>query len=162
MVSGKLSLDIPEAKAKYALAKEALAQDIPMGLSIGYYTKKAEYADDDSDWYRKLLEIDLKEYSFVTFPANERAGVLSMKSIMQNLQLKQSDIQNNPRALEKVLREVGFSNSVSKKAASSAVKIAHTIVTSDNESLRDVDAEEVKETLEIFRMMRTQRELNNI
>lgn len=53
-------------------------------LSIGYRTKEAEY---NQAGHRLLKEVDLWEISFVTFPANDQANVISAKAIEENAEL---------------------------------------------------------------------------
>lgn len=74
-VSGRLFVeDIPRAREAYKLLREKVVT----GLSIGYRAKEA-HADRETG-SRVLTEIDLLEISMVTFPANERARVLSVKA----------------------------------------------------------------------------------
>ncbi len=49
------------------------------GLSIGYIPKKIRYAAGGK--IRVLEEIELKEISLVTFPANPKANVTWVKSV---------------------------------------------------------------------------------
>lgn len=79
-VSGSLILDVQKAKERLALAKKALAIKARAGLSIGYSTIKAE-PDDKVPRVRRLKELKLWEYSFVTFPMNTEALVTAAKSI---------------------------------------------------------------------------------
>ena len=71
---GKLLIDdVAKAKEAYALIKNRAID----GLSIGYRTQKWAWNDDDS--VLELLEIDLKEVSIVTFPANSDSTVSQVK-----------------------------------------------------------------------------------
>jgi len=72
-VQGRLLLDVQRSREAYALLKSGSIN----GMSIGYAVTKAEY-DDYSD-IRYIEEVDLFEISLVTFPANERAVVNSVK-----------------------------------------------------------------------------------
>lgn len=155
-VKGALNLVVQKAKEKHALAKQAQALGAPIGLSIGYITK--EYTIDHDKEIRKLLQIDLKEYSFVAFPSNTRASVLSIKSIARSLD--GFDITEDPRALEGLLREVGFSISVSKKTASTAIALSKGDVT--DKHLREVDENEAKDVLEAMRIMNAQLEMSSM
>lgn len=71
---GKLLIDdVAKAKEAYALIKAGAID----GLSIGYRTQKWAWNDDDN--VLELLEIDLKEVSIVTFPANTDSTVSQVK-----------------------------------------------------------------------------------
>jgi hypothetical protein len=76
------------------------------GLSIGYvardYTLHQRTKTEEPR--RKLKTVDLMEVSFVTFPANSKARVVSVKSEFQ------------PREVEDSLREAGLSRADSVKA----------------------------------------------
>jgi HK97 family phage prohead protease len=117
-VTGQLNLEVQLAKERYALTKQAKEAGAKSGLSIGYVTKVSEW--DENKKVRSLIEVDLWEYSFVTFPANTRATVMRVKNIMENLGLT-TDFVDDPKSLEAFLCEAGFSNSVSKKVAAGAV-----------------------------------------
>lgn len=81
-VVGALVLDVAKARERLALAKKALEIDARTGLSIGYSTIKAE-PDQANPRIRRLKELKLWEYSFVTFPMNTEALVTAAKSIGQ-------------------------------------------------------------------------------
>lgn len=80
-VKGKLILDVPKAKEAYHLMKA----NVLGGLSIGYRTIKEQWDGE----IRRLKEIQLYEWSPVTFPANELATYTSVKAVVpyQNLPL---------------------------------------------------------------------------
>lgn len=80
LVRGALDLNVQKGKERYSLAKKALKIGAPMGLSIGYFTIKAE-PDAENPRIRHLKELALLEYSFVTFPMNTQAMVTAAKSI---------------------------------------------------------------------------------
>lgn len=81
---GKLLIDdVAKAKEAYALIKNGAID----GLSIGYRTQKWAWNDDN---VLELLEIDLKEVSIVTFPANEDSTVSNVKAEA----IKAKDAQN--------------------------------------------------------------------
>lgn len=72
LVEGQLVMEVQRAREAHALAK----QGILGGLSIGYSAK---------DWMwdngvRILKSLDLHEYSLVTFPMNDQAAILDVKS----------------------------------------------------------------------------------
>jgi Escherichia/Staphylococcus phage prohead protease len=83
-VEGEINLDVQLGKERYALAKHALRLKTMMGLSIGYYTIKAE-PDKERPSVRRLKELKLVEYSFVTFPMNPKAMVTAAKSYVSSL-----------------------------------------------------------------------------
>ena len=87
---GKLLIDdVTKAKEAYALIKAGAID----GLSIGYRTQKWAWNDDDS--VLELLEIDLKEVSIVTFPANSDSTVSQVKHQAQQDVKKALAILNN-------------------------------------------------------------------
>lgn len=73
LVEGKLLLGVQKANECQILAK---AKAIG-GLSIGYGIEKSSYTNAG---VRVLERLTLDEYSFVTFPMNEEAIILDMKS----------------------------------------------------------------------------------
>jgi hypothetical protein len=151
-----LNLKVQRAVEVHALVKQAMDLNAPFGLSIGYYTEK--YTIDEKESIRLLDKIDLKEYSFVTFPSNERANVLSIKAIAK--ELGNFNVRGNPKAIERIWREVGFSQSESKQLTASAMKLVKVDVS--DEGLREVDELEAKETLEALQQMNTVLELRSI
>ena len=92
-IKGRLALDTVRGKQAHTLLKMGALN----GLSIGFVSKQWAY-DRDSE-VRTLIEVDLWEVSIVTFPANQKARVTSVKS---------GDIAT-PKAAEKALRDAGFS-----------------------------------------------------
>lgn len=72
-VEGKILLDIQRGREVYSLLKSGAIE----GLSIGYRVKDSDY--DPTTRAKKLKAIDLLEVSFVTFPANTEAQILSVK-----------------------------------------------------------------------------------
>lgn len=91
---GKLLInDVAKAKEAYALIKNGAID----GLSIGYYVKKWAFNEDED--VLELLELDLKEVSIVTFPANTDSTVDNVKAERKN-QLKQASLDDVKQALE--------------------------------------------------------------
>lgn len=86
---GKLLInDVAKAREAYALIKNGAID----GLSIGYHTKKWAFNEDDD--VLELLELDLKEVSIVTFPANADSTVDNVKA--ERLQaIKQSQVSGD-------------------------------------------------------------------
>ncbi len=77
-VLGQLDLNIQAARERHSLMR--LAQKIGgrTGLSIGFQTILWEN-DFEDPTVRHLIEIQLMEYSMVTFPMNPQAGVTAVK-----------------------------------------------------------------------------------
>lgn len=95
--------DVALAAEAYALMKARVVK----GLSIGYYVRDDSY--DEKTRIRTLKELDLREISVVTFPANEDAQVENVKSAISYM-LKAGQLPTI-RIFEDLLREVGFSKS---------------------------------------------------
>lgn len=97
-VEGKLTLDVPRAKAAYALMR-----DDALALSIGYQAKVFNY---DERGIRLLHQVELFEVSPVAIPMNPKARINGVKSIPDK------------RTLETKLRdELGFSAREARRAA---------------------------------------------
>lgn len=79
-VFGNLNMKVAKAVERHALAQQALKLGAPSGLSIGYRTIQSE-PDTDQPRVRKLKELKLYEYSFVTFPMNVQSMVTAAKSL---------------------------------------------------------------------------------
>jgi HK97 family phage prohead protease len=90
-------LDTQLGNDAYTLAKEGAIS----GLSIGFSTK--QYEIDSKANIRKLKEVDLYEVSLVTFPANEKATITSVKTAPET-----------EREFEQFLREAGYSREAAK------------------------------------------------
>jgi len=80
VVEGKIALDVRRGAEAYSLMKLGAID----GLSIGYSTIVSEY--DSKTGIRDLKELKLYEVSVVTFPANEKSTIDSVKS-MDNVSL---------------------------------------------------------------------------
>jgi HK97 family phage prohead protease len=79
-LEGKLLIEeIGQARETYALLKAGAIN----GLSIGYNALAWEHETRKDRQIRVLKEIDLWEISLVTFPANPKATVGSVKSIRE-------------------------------------------------------------------------------
>lgn len=92
-VEGRLLIDdVAKAKEAHALIKAGAID----GLSIGYFVKKWAYDAENS--IMELLDIDLKEISIVTFPANEESTVAQVKAERQ----KDLDEQNAIHILQSI------------------------------------------------------------
>lgn len=75
-------------------------------MSIGYIAKEADYNEDG---VRIIKEVDLYEFSLVSYPMNEKAIITSVKNL-------------DVREVERVLREAGLSRSQAKAIASKGVQ----------------------------------------
>lgn len=104
---GRLLIDdVARAKEIHALMMAGAID----GLSIGYKLNKWMYNEKDD--VLELLEIDLKEISIVTFPANEESRVEVVKSA-----LAKGSLPTLPE-FEKALRDLGFSKQQATTIAS--------------------------------------------
>jgi len=115
-----------------ALGKDVkiLMQDgVITSMSIGFITKEVDY---NSDGVRLIKELDLIEFSLVTYPMNEKAIITQVKNAL------------DPRELEHILREAGYTKSQAAKMACVSVK-----------SLREAELNDV-ETLETLKMQLNQ------
>lgn len=79
-VFGALDLNIQRAKERHSLMRTAKQLGAKMGLSIGYHTIKSEPHNVKPD-VRVLKELNLLEYSVVTFPMNPKASITRVKAI---------------------------------------------------------------------------------
>jgi HK97 family phage prohead protease len=113
-VKGKLLKDVsPQAAEAYGLLK-AGALD---GLSIGYRVIEAAPHPDKAGIF-SLKKLDLKEVSIVTFAANDRARVESVKHLIAAGQLP------TVREFEEFLRDAaGFSKSLAAGIAAKATPL---------------------------------------
>lgn len=110
-VKGRLLVDeVRQAKEAYALMKAGAID----GLSIGYRTNKADLDLDTG--IRRLLDVDLKEASIVTFPANEESRIEAVKQKLEGGELPTLS------EFEKFLRESGFSKSQATAIASKGLR----------------------------------------
>ncbi len=83
LVRGLLDLNVRVARERHSLMKMAVQVGGRTGLSIGFRAIKEE-PDKKNPMIRRLKEIQLFEYSVVTFPMNTEASVTSIKA-RQNL-----------------------------------------------------------------------------
>ena len=94
-VKGQIVMETERGKAAHALLKKRALR----GLSIGFVSKEWSYDSDAG--IRTLTQIDLWEVSLVTFPANGKAMIDSVKCAVDQIAA--------PKDAEKALREAGFS-----------------------------------------------------
>jgi len=107
---GQLLIDASaQAKEAYGLLKAGAVD----GLSIGYRVVEAA-PHPDKNGVLQLKKLDLMEGSIVTFPANERAKVDSVKHLLAAGEVP------TVRQFEELLREAGFSKSLATAIAAKA------------------------------------------
>ena len=95
-VVGKLTKGVKQADEALLLMKDGALK----GLSIGYDLEKGGYEYDNEKKIRYLKKINLWEISPVTFPANTRAQITTVKAI---------ENAKTERELETALRDAGLS-----------------------------------------------------
>jgi HK97 family phage prohead protease len=103
---GRLLLGIRQADEAHIMLKAGAIR----GLSIGYRELAAEPDGNN----RRLKKLDLREVSIVSFPANDKATIQSVKSILAEGELP------TVRQFEEHLRDAGFSKSLAAAIASKA------------------------------------------
>jgi len=101
-VRGRLLMEVPQAQEAYTFLKAGVIE----GLSIGY--KPVHSYFDESKKVKFLTEVDLLEISLVTFAANEKAKVISVKNLI-NIKKRLQDLQG---ALEHLAKTVATSTVV--------------------------------------------------
>lgn len=101
-VDGKLALDVEKGSDAYALMKMGA-----LSLSIGYQALDSKSLGTKGGG-RRLIEINLYEVSAVSMPSNTDAKIISVKLTDQN----------NPRVVEKILRDAGISRLHAKRILS--------------------------------------------
>lgn len=109
--------DVQLAKEAYALMKRKLVK----GLSIGYYVRADSY--DEKTSIRTLTELDLREISPVTFPANDKAQVENVKTALTHM-LKAGQLPAI-KDFEDFLREAGFSKTQAAFIANNGLSKLH-------------------------------------
>jgi HK97 family phage prohead protease len=117
-VKGRVLMDVQKGKEAAALLRSGALDS----MSIGYRTVEAMAEGH----VRKLMQVDLFEVSLVTFPMDERAKVVDVKS---------KDGRFDPKLVERALRDVcGLSISEAKAFMAEGFKALRLP--------RDVDASE--------------------
>ncbi|BDB95911.1 HK97 family phage prohead protease [Candidatus Hydrogenosomobacter endosymbioticus] len=92
-IRGKLLLSLEKAKEAYILIKSNIVKTLSVGINI----KRSKV---NSEGVRELLEVDLRECSVVTDPANEEAEILEYKS-----KNAANDILKSAEKVKKLLRQ---------------------------------------------------------
>lgn len=108
---GKLLIDdVAKAREAHALLKHGAID----GLSIGYMIKDSDFDQKSETLF--LKELDLREISVVTFPANDESRIDAVKSL-----LKKGELPTLAQ-FEKFLREAGFSKNQAVAIASHGLR----------------------------------------
>lgn len=107
-------------------AKTLMKDGVINSMSIGFITKESDY---NNDGVRLIKELELVEFSLVTYPMNEKAIITQVKNAL------------DVRELESILREAGYSKAQATKMASVSIK-----------SLREAD-EESKSRAELNQLL---------
>lgn len=108
------------------------------GMSIGYSFRSREDFDFDKHGNRLLKQIDVHEVSLVTFPMNPEAVIQTVKG----------QFSNDPRALEKHLRDAGCSRSAAKE-------VIHLINDPDVTSVEDDPCDADPEVIEAAKALQS-------
>lgn len=117
-VSGTLLKDdVALAREAYALMKARVVK----GLSIGYCVRGDSI--DEKTGVRTLKELDLREISVVTFPANEEAQIENVKHAFQNM-IKAGQLPA-VKDFEDFLREAGCSKTQATFIANNGLSKLH-------------------------------------
>tara|TARA_R110000868_G_scaffold17344_1_gene76320 strand:+ start:5269 stop:6018 length:750 start_codon:yes stop_codon:yes gene_type:complete len=119
---------VPKAAEKYANLKNG---DIT-GFSVGYIPTDIEWKEVDGRKIRVIKKAKLMEGSVVTFPMNEKAQLLSIKSLEEVSALKDA---------EKFLKDKGLS---CKEAKTLISKIKQFSLRDEDEIIKEDQKEEVK------------------
>lgn len=127
-VLGQIAIDTSKGKDAYALLK----MNALNGLSIGFVTKAYDY-DVDTD-VRTVTEIDLWEVSLVTFPANGKSRIDSIKSSVEQI--------NMPKDAELALRDAGFTKSLATAFVSKVMAMGQDRRDADNDLLQAIKSAE--------------------
>lgn len=100
-VSGKLTLDVPQAQEAYALMKDGA-----LAMSIGFFLIDSVQLTPE---IRQIKEVELVEVSLVSLPSNSRAQITEVKAL---------DL-DDPRAFERRVRDaLGLSSRQAKRLMS--------------------------------------------
>jgi len=132
---GRILLGLQRGRETHILLKERAVS----GVSIGYRETDVEPAVNGEP--RKLIKLELMEASIVSFPANRRARIDSVKSevdcALEDLARRIRDGETPPtKEFEEILRDAGFPKALANQLAS--VGYAKTI-------RREADGDEANE-----------------
>lgn len=79
---------------------------MPMGMSIGYETLKADMPHQTKDGARHLKEVRLWEVTVTEFPMNERAQVVNVKSVQSLIDSVKADRAGGKKDFDAELQEI--------------------------------------------------------
>ncbi len=113
--------DIARAREAYKLMQEKVVN----GLSIGYRVRQSHR--DQKSGVRVLTDVDLLEVSMVTFPANDSARIVRVKSALATGEMP------TEREFEAFLRDAGLS----RKQAKALLADGYKSLCADGEAWRD-------------------------
>ncbi|WP_065091495.1 HK97 family phage prohead protease [Rhizobium leucaenae] len=137
-VEGKLA-PTDRGKEAYQLLKMTPRPAIG-GLSIGFRALDWSMRSAPDEPRRTLKAVDLIEVSLVTFPANPKSRVTSVKS------------EFNPREIEDSLREAGLSRADSVKAVAVLKSMLLRDEAEPNADLRDEEEAAIKSEAELTKL----------
>ena len=128
-VAGKLA-DTPRGREAYALLKMTPRPAID-GLSIGYIAKEFSNRTKPEEPRRTLKKVELMEVSLVTFPANGKARIASVKSAAGDF---------DERKFEQVLRDSGLSRKEAQVVIAHGFRHLKALSDSGSEELDELAA----------------------
>ncbi len=131
---GQLALGTRTGGEAFEFLKMKAIDRVSIGFSLD---DKDSFELDDKKGIRKLTKINLWEISLVTFPANPRARVDSLKNILGLLDVPELE---NKREIEQWLRAAGFSRA--QALAMSSVWKPRDAAKDDEEEHIDVTSSE--------------------
>lgn len=143
---GRLLTGIQRADEAYIMLKAGAVQ----GLSIGYREVRAE----PDGTIRRLKELDLREISIVSFPANRQARIQTVKSErMDEFAARLRDGDPMPiKEFEDILREAGVPKAMAVQIASVGYAKA---IRSDSEGEKANELAELRKAVSAFIPTRT-------
>ena len=128
-VEDKLA-DTPRGREAYALLKMTPRPAID-GLSIGYIAKEFSNRTKPEEPRRTLKKVELMEVSLVTFPANGKARIASVKSAAGDF---------DERKFEQVLRDSGLSRKEAQVVIAHGFRHLKALSDSGSEELDELAA----------------------
>lgn len=146
-VDGALCLGVRRADEAQILLKAGAIQ----GMSIGYREVDVEPAKDGAP--RKLVKLDLLEASIVSFPANRRARVESVKSEAMMTDFARRLRDGDPPSIkefEDILREAGVPKAMAVQIASVGYAKA---IRSESEGVEAISTKGVSDAIASLRAL---------
>lgn len=139
LVSDGVLADIQRGREAYTLLKMKPRPAIT-GLSIGYIPKKWTSRSKPEEPRRRLHEVDLMEISLVTFPANGKARITSVKS---------ADGDFSERDFEQLMQYTGLSREEARVVMNHGFRHLKAMQDAGSEELDEVAAA-IKRGINIF------------